>query len=83
MVQPRGDPRRLEAQQCRADIAEDMTAREIAEAQRAARAFLSATAPQRAPPKAPFQYDEFQVARLRQPKRGSSSGNGRRSPVSA
>lgn len=29
------------AQQCRADIAEDMTAREIAEAQRAARAFLS------------------------------------------
>ncbi|MBX9731920.1 MAG: SEL1-like repeat protein, partial [Sphingomonas sp.] len=31
------------AQQCRADIAEDMTAREIAEAQRAARAFLQAT----------------------------------------
>lgn len=30
------------AQQCRADIAEDMTAREIAEAQRAARAFLQA-----------------------------------------
>lgn len=31
------------AQQCRADIAEDMTAREIAEAQRAARAFLQIT----------------------------------------
>ena len=31
------------AQQCRADIAEDMTAREIAEAQRAARAFLQLT----------------------------------------
>ncbi len=31
------------AQQCRADIAEGMTAREIAEAQRAARAFLQAT----------------------------------------
>ena len=31
------------AQQCRADIAEDMTAREIAEAQRAARAFLEHT----------------------------------------
>lgn len=31
------------AQQCRADIAEDMTAREIAEAQRAARAFLQMT----------------------------------------
>jgi len=29
------------AQQCRADIAEDMTAREIAEAQRQARAFLT------------------------------------------
>ncbi|MES2754975.1 MAG: hypothetical protein V4659_09955 [Pseudomonadota bacterium] len=34
----RGDS---EAQACRADIAEDMTAREIAEAQRAARAFLN------------------------------------------
>ncbi|MBY0519402.1 MAG: hypothetical protein K2P79_03130 [Sphingomonas sp.] len=32
-----------EAQQCRADIASDMSAREIAEAQRAARAFLQAT----------------------------------------
>ncbi|MFA5988235.1 MAG: hypothetical protein WC803_01335 [Sphingomonas sp.] len=32
------------AQQCRADIAEDMTAREIAEAQRAARAWLAQTA---------------------------------------
>lgn len=31
------------AQQCRADISEDMTAREIAEAQRAARAFLTMT----------------------------------------
>ncbi|MGJ3648396.1 hypothetical protein ACLB0R_07985 [Sphingomonas sp. GlSt437] len=31
------------AQQCRADIAEDMTAREIAEAQRQARAFLQMT----------------------------------------
>lgn len=31
------------AQQCRADIAEDMTAREVAEAQRAARAFLQMT----------------------------------------
>lgn len=30
----------VEAQQCRADIAVDMTAREIAEAQRAARAFM-------------------------------------------
>ena len=30
----------IEAQQCRADIAVDMTAREIAEAQRAARAFM-------------------------------------------
>lgn len=30
------------AQQCRADVAEDMTAREIAEAQRQARAFLMA-----------------------------------------
>lgn len=33
----RGDQ---EAQQCRADVAEDMTAREVAEAQRQARAFL-------------------------------------------
>ena len=31
------------AQECRAEIAEDMTAREIAEAQRQARAWLSAT----------------------------------------
>ena len=34
----------IEAQQCRADIAEDMTAREIADAQRAARAFLQQSA---------------------------------------
>jgi len=34
----------LEAQQCRADIADEMTAREIAEAQRGARAWLAATA---------------------------------------
>ena len=33
-----------EAQSCRADIAEEMTAREIAEAQRQARAWLAATA---------------------------------------
>lgn len=33
-----------EAQQCRADIAEEMTAREIAEAQRGARAWLASTA---------------------------------------
>jgi len=32
------------AQQCRAEIAEEMTAREIAEAQRQARAWLSMTA---------------------------------------
>lgn len=32
------------AQQCRADVAEDMTAREVAEAQRAARAFLQMSA---------------------------------------
>lgn len=32
-----------EAQQCRAEIAEEMSAREIAEAQRQARAWLSAT----------------------------------------
>lgn len=32
------------AQQCRADISEDMTAREIAEAQRQARAFLQQNA---------------------------------------
>ena len=31
------------AQECRADIAEDMTAREIAEAQRQARAWLATT----------------------------------------
>ncbi len=34
----RGD---LAAQQCRADVAEELSGREIAEAQRAARAFLS------------------------------------------
>jgi len=34
----------LEAQQCRADIAEEMSAREIAEAQRGARAWLATTA---------------------------------------
>ncbi len=40
----RGD---LAAQQCRADVAEELTGREIAEAQRAARAFLMMhTAPQ-------------------------------------
>jgi TPR repeat protein len=33
------------AQECRADIAEDMTAREIAEAQRQARAWLADMAP--------------------------------------
>ena len=32
-----------EAQQCRADIADEMSAREIAEAQRGARAWLAAT----------------------------------------
>jgi TPR repeat protein len=37
----------LEAQECRADIAEDMTAREIAEAQRQARAWLAEIAPVR------------------------------------
>jgi hypothetical protein len=36
------------AQQCRADISEEMTAREIAEAQRQARAWLSATGMRRA-----------------------------------
>jgi len=35
------------AQECRADISEDMSAREIAEAQRQARAWLSDVAPQR------------------------------------
>lgn len=35
------------AQQCRADIAEEMTAREIAEAQRGARAWLASTATER------------------------------------
>ena len=35
------------AQECRADIAEEMTAREIAEAQRQARAWLSAFAAER------------------------------------
>lgn len=33
----------IEAQSCRAEIAEEMTAREIAEAQRQARAWLGAT----------------------------------------
>lgn len=36
------------AQECRAEIAEDMTAREIAEAQRQARAWLGATQMRRA-----------------------------------
>ena len=36
------------AQACRAEIADDMTAREIAEAQRQARAWLSATVVRRA-----------------------------------
>jgi uncharacterized protein len=35
------------AQECRADIAEDMTAREIAEAQRQARAWLADISPDR------------------------------------
>jgi TPR repeat protein len=34
----------FEGQQCRAEIADEMTAREIAEAQRGARAWLAATA---------------------------------------
>jgi TPR repeat protein len=37
-----------EAQECRADIAEDMTAREIADAQRQARAWLADLADRRA-----------------------------------
>ena len=37
----------MAAQECRADIAEDMTAREIAEAQRQARAWLSDMADRR------------------------------------
>ena len=37
----------LQAQECRADIAEDMTAREIAEAQRQARAWLADVSPTR------------------------------------
>ena len=37
----------IEAQLCRADIAEDMTAREIAEAQRGARAWLAEIADRR------------------------------------
>jgi uncharacterized protein len=36
-----------QAQECRADIAEDMTAREIAEAQRQARAWLADFSPTR------------------------------------
>ena len=36
-----------QAQECRADIAEEMTAREIAEAQRQARAWLTDIAPER------------------------------------
>jgi TPR repeat protein len=36
-----------QAQECRADIAEDMSAREIAEAQRQARAWLADTNPAR------------------------------------
>ncbi len=38
----------LLAQECRAEIADEMTAREIAEAQRQARAWLSATTMRRA-----------------------------------
>ena len=41
------------AQECRADIAEDMTAREIAEAQRQARAWLADIADRRARPTSP------------------------------
>jgi TPR repeat protein len=37
----------VQAQECRADIAEEMTAREIAEAQRQARAWLADIAPDR------------------------------------
>ena len=37
----------LQAQECRADIAEEMSAREIAEAQRQARAWLSEMTPAR------------------------------------
>ena len=37
----------IEAQECRADIAEEMTAREIAEAQRQARAWLTDFSPAR------------------------------------
>ena len=37
----------VRGQQCRAEIAEEMSAREIAEAQRSARAWLAATKPQR------------------------------------
>jgi len=37
----------MQAQECRADIAEEMTAREIAEAQRQARAWLTDIAPER------------------------------------
>ena len=36
----------VQAQECRADIAEEMTAREIAEAQRQARAWLADIAPE-------------------------------------
>ena len=39
-----GDAR---GQQCRAEIADEMSAREIAEAQRQARAWLAATSPRR------------------------------------
>ena len=38
----------VQAQECRADIAEDMTAREIADAQRQARAWLADIADRRA-----------------------------------
>jgi TPR repeat protein len=37
----------VQAQECRADVAEDMTAREIAEAQRQARAWLAEMTPMR------------------------------------
>ena len=47
MVQPRRAERQRHGQECRADIAEEMTAREIAEAQRQARAWLTDIHPPR------------------------------------
>ena len=47
MVQPRGAAGCTRGQQCRAEISVEMTAREIAEAQRQARAWLGATTAQR------------------------------------